>query len=161
MTAPPRRSGRARQIALALPAFVLACTVGSALAALNDNTVKGAATNHIFSSGFGDSIDALSGQLYFNLPIGPTYEDSPQFSYQVNLAYTSKVWRYHPRLNVPRYEIDGRGQAGVGFYLQMGRIFWKWSEPGCNDAAVGYDTRKLILQLGDGTECDPSRNPDH
>jgi len=130
----PRRRAFARRLALAAPALILACSISSTVALLNDNTVKGAATNHIFSSSFGDSIDTLSGQLTFNLPIGPSFAVSESLHYQIQLFYTSKVLRYDPTFLTDRnLVIDGRGQAGVGFSLQMGRIYWKWGElQACN-----------------------------
>jgi hypothetical protein len=127
-------------------------------AILDDDTVKGAATNHVFSSSFGDSIDTLSGQLHFTIPIGPEFRIADSLSYQLQLSYSSKIWRYYFPLYstnqginqaLARYRMDGRAQAGAGFNLHMGRIYWRWEVPLCSSPE---DTRSLILQTPDGTE---------
>jgi hypothetical protein len=50
----------------------------------------------------------------------------------------------------PRNRLDGGAQAGVGFYLQMCRIIWRWGILRCSD--TGGDGRSLVLQFADGTE---------
>ncbi|MBI3450206.1 MAG: hypothetical protein HY049_14980 [Acidobacteria bacterium] len=151
----PRRLTQPLCPSIAVPALILAWACSTASAVLNDNTVRGAATNHVFSSALGDSVDALSGQLTFQIPIGPAEVVSPSLSYQLSLNYSSKVWRY---LGSPWYHstLESRGQAGVGFTLELGHVLWQWSVPVCD--SIGDDTRVLVLHLGDGTERELTKN---
>lgn len=115
--------------------------------AIDDNLTKGATNNHVFEQGvWGESIDTLSGALNLTIPIGPEYRVSGDLSFQLNLAYNNKFWhlddldndgtwqdRHRPRLS-------GRGQAGLGFMLQMGRKYQHMNRARCDGATTDEET---------------------
>src|SRR5262245_33331182 len=108
-----------------LVALLLALT-GSRILAIDDNLTKGATNNHVFESGiWGEHIDTLNGGLNLTIPLGPAYGVSADLSYQLKLSYSSKIWNRNT-LNMNRAQrsrLSGRGQAGLGFTLQMGRYY--------------------------------------
>src|SRR6266566_1252736 len=92
--------------------------------AQNENESVGFQTNHPFESGhFGEDIDILNGNLHLSIPIGPTYQLNQYFGYQLVASYNSKVW------DMSRWDANAdaklqlRGNLGLGFNLNFGRIY--------------------------------------
>ncbi len=106
--------------------FVVLCASILAVAssfAQNENETVGFQSNHAFeSSHFGESIDTLNGGLNFTIPIGPQYQVSRNLSYQVQLAYGSKIWDHTQPSNFVG-KVFHRSGMGLGFILNFGRIY--------------------------------------
>jgi len=118
--------GRAvRTIPIAI--IVLAFLFGGAgdVLAVDENETVGFQSNHLFESGvFGENIDVLNGGLNLSIPIGSRYQVSQYLSYQLQLAYSSKVWDHTTYSGSnPVDKLMGRSSMGLGFRLHMGRIY--------------------------------------
>ena len=121
-----RMPARRSRLTLSILAALMITLAGSSTFAVDDNLTKGATNNHVFESGiWGENIDTLNGGLSLTIPLGPAYGVSADLSYQVRLNYSSKIWDQNG-LNysrAARSRLSGRGQAGLGFTLQMGRYY--------------------------------------
>jgi RHS repeat-associated protein len=90
--------------------------------ALNENESVGFQSNHAFESGqFGENIDVLNGGLNLSIPIGPRYAVNDTLSYGLTLSYGSKIYRADGIDGSNR--LAGIGNAGLGFVLNLGRIY--------------------------------------
>jgi RHS repeat-associated protein len=138
-SAMPRRvSLSLRLAAIVLPIIILS---RAPILAIDENLTKGATNNHIFESGvWGENIDLLNGGLNLTIPIGPAYGVSTDVSYQLKLSYSSKIWRLEGaephsyngnQRQWGRSRLQGFGQAGLGFALQMGRYLKRANSVEC------------------------------
>jgi RHS repeat-associated protein len=132
----PCRARRASLSILALATFVMV-PAWTAAWAVDENETVGFQTNHLFESGaFGENIDILNGGVNLSIPIGPKYQVGPYITYQLQLAYGSKIWDHTtPGFNAAIDKLMGRSNMGLGFRLNMGRIY-KDVEKG--DDAIGH-----------------------
>ncbi len=82
---------------------------------------------HVLDVSKFDSIDALTGNLHFEIPLFQGQVNSG-FKYELKLAYNSAIWQEHLYPFISQRYIFNKGHAGVGFTLNFGRIY-KY----CND----------------------------
>ncbi|HEU5182721.1 MAG TPA: hypothetical protein VFW45_18180 [Candidatus Polarisedimenticolia bacterium] len=88
--------------------------------AQNETEQVGFSSNHLFDGGyFGENVDILNGNLNLSIPIGPRYQVTSDFSYQLSLHYNSKIWA---DVNTRNHRLIGESPAGTGFTLSLGRI---------------------------------------
>jgi len=135
--------------------------------AIDENLTKGATNNHIFESGvWGENIDLLNGGLNLTIPIGPTFRVSGDVSYQLKLSYSSKLWHIESpdplnpywggnQHHRARSRLEGRGQAGLGFMLQMGRFLTRANAVGCDS---NHDSRLMEKVFEDATGATHQEN---
>jgi RHS repeat-associated protein len=106
---------------LALIILCLASPTGL-LWAQNENETVGFQSNHAFESGqFGESIDILNGGVNLTTPIGPRYQLNQNLGYQLQIAYSSKIWQTKEWDN--KAGLFRRGALGLGHLLHFGRIY--------------------------------------
>jgi len=128
--------------------------------AQNENETVGFQSNHLFESGaFGENIDILNGGVNLSIPIGPKYQVSRYLSYQLELAYGSKIWDHTPYPN-QRHVLNRRSNMGLGFNLHFGRIYRDVEATGpngekdCTWYYVSPDGNQHALESEDGsTSC--------
>ncbi|MCZ6778216.1 MAG: hypothetical protein O7F16_04525 [Acidobacteria bacterium] len=117
---------------------------GTALAQ-NENEQIGFSEKHLFDGDhFGENLDILNGNLVLTVPIGQAYRVTDSLEYRLLLTYNSKFWiEEKPGLEVTvtpllvgstEAEWEGRTDkelhnAGLGFRLHMGRIFYAQPYP--------------------------------
>src|SRR5436309_3190882 len=97
------------------------CLLGATPAvAQNENEQVGFSSNHIFDGGyFGENVDILNGNLTLTLPIGPRYQVTSDFAYQLSLHYNSKIWTDVPERS---RRFVGESSVGTGFSLSLGKL---------------------------------------
>ncbi len=132
---------RSRQTLVLVPVTIIVTLLaGSPGRAIDENLTKGATNNHVFASGmWGENIDLMNGGLSLTVPIGPTYQVSADVSFQLKLAYSSKIFTIEDtgpgwggnRRHRARSRLQGRGQAGQGFLLQIGRYLTRANSAEC------------------------------
>ena len=70
-----------------------------------------------------DSVNLFNGNLVATIPIGSSYPVGPEFSYQLNLVYNSKLWVFESPQSDPgkRYaQAHPIFNAGLGWRLSLG-----------------------------------------
>src|SRR2546422_4006135 len=108
-----------RCLSLSIITTILAistCLLVTSLAiAQNENEQVGFSSNHIFDGGyFGENVDILNGNLTLTLPIGPRYQVTSDFAFQLSLHYNSKIWADVPERS---RRFVGESSVGTGFSL--------------------------------------------
>jgi RHS repeat-associated protein len=115
-----RRRDRRNFLILALLPVLLVLPWAASWAQ-NENETVGFQSNHLFAEGqFGENIDILNGGLNLTIPIGQRYQVTQNLGYQLNLTYTSKVWRAGFLNGMAPIR---QGNVGLGFSLNFGRIY--------------------------------------
>jgi hypothetical protein len=125
-----------------IPVLVLLLGLGSSALAIDDNLTKGATTTHVFEAGtWGEYIDTLNGGLNLSIPLGQEYLVSPDVSYRLQLSYSSKIWQLNEsNFNQrSRARLQGRGQAGLGFSLQLGRLYMHSALADCTSKELVFE----------------------
>jgi RHS repeat-associated protein len=96
---------------------------------------KGVAGPSTFQFGDFDAVNLYNGNLTLKIPLGISFPLSESFSYQLNLVYNSKVWKFipeqtdqHPPDPHPFYNPDPNFNAGMGWWLSLGKLIP--AEPG-------------------------------
>jgi RHS repeat-associated protein len=109
-----------RRLPVPLALILLAILASLPTLAQNENEQVGFSSNHMFDGGyFGENVDILNGNLSLTLPIGPRYQVTGDFAYQLSLNYNSKIWSDG---NVPNRRFVGESPVGAGFSLGLGKL---------------------------------------
>ena len=143
----PHRRTSVYSVARAALILLTCLLLASPSHAIDENLTKGATNNHIFEAGvWGENIDVLNGGVNLTIPLGPEYKVSDGVTYRLQLAYSSKIWsieesgsywggNLHHRA---RSRLQGRGQAGLGFSLHLGRTLTRANSIECPSTLSPY-----------------------
>lgn len=112
---------------LLLVALVLSPPV---LAQSEPTLPRGFAANSVYSTGQVDNVNLFGGSLSLSVPIGQSYPVGGAFSYQLQLVYSSNIWKYYttmepglPNVEVQYAELDTTFNAGPGWRLSFGELY--------------------------------------
>lgn len=83
-----------RCLLTALFAGFLLGTPASAETVPDAATERGFVAGKAFALAQYDAVNLFNGGLSLDIPIGPSYQVGPSFSYQLRLTYSSKTWEY-------------------------------------------------------------------
>ena len=90
----------------------------------DENLKIGFSSDHIFESTIkGEYVDVLTGNVTLTLPIGPRFQLSEHFGYQLELFYNSKTWQQGCVPNECRPYPSNGDDFGHGFLMHFGRIY--------------------------------------
>ncbi|MEM8932962.1 MAG: hypothetical protein AAGE94_17385, partial [Acidobacteriota bacterium] len=89
-----------------------------------------------------DAVHLRNGALTYRIPLGQRYAVGADFSYQLQLGYTSNVWRFDTTGSTVATEPGPAFDSGLGWSLGFGRLL--------APASVENPTSFWVLESGEG-----------
>lgn len=132
--------------------LVLLLSVQAAFGQQHPNQKKGFDPAGVYQFDSIDNVNLFNGNLIVTIPLGQTYKIDGGLSYGLTAVYNGNVWDYG--LDVSRLTAypHRRGNAGMGWIVSLGRLFWVDDAMNRTPNFSIANSRAFVYEAPDGSD---------